>query len=732
MKKDIDIDEYEQSEHEHCDHEHEHCDHDHEHEHKHDCHHEHEHGCGCCHHDEEGEEPGLSKILLALALFIAGILVEHVPFIHYKLAPVYLFEGVNLYRTLYMILYFASFVICGRGVIRSALSNIRKGDFMDEKFLMSVASIGAICIGKSGEAVAIMLFYCIGEFFQDYAVDRSRDSIAALVELRADTANVLKEGRFVQMKAEDVEVGAIIQVKNGERIPLDGVVLEGSSSVDTSVLTGESMPREIGAKDQVLAGMVNIGGVLKIQVTKPYGQSAVSRILELTQKSQAVKARAEKFISRFAKVYTPVVCIAALAVAIVCPLVCMIFFPEVYAQTGWSVWFYRAFMFLVVSCPCALVISVPLAFFSGIGLAGRNGILIKGSNFVEALSKVDTGVFDKTGTLTKGIFDVTSVISAGAMSEDELIALAAHAEHFSSHPISRSIKKAHLAKCGVPDGQSPECCTCCERKNCEELNGYGIKILLDGKTVLAGNKALMQKEHVEFDESGFAGHQTSGTVVYIAREGRFEGAVVISDSPKENASDSIKALRKEGVKKTVMLTGDNENAAVLVAKELGIDDVYAGLLPEDKVDKIESLIESKNEKGTKSRGTVMFVGDGVNDGPVLARSDVGVAMGAMGSDAAIEAADVVIMDDKLIKLSQAVKISRRTMGIVYQNIWISLGVKAAVMVLGALGITNMWFAVFGDVGVCFIAVLNALRMSIQNAASPCSRPSHRPTQSPAQ
>jgi Cd2+/Zn2+-exporting ATPase len=725
MKKDID-------EHEHCDHEHEHehCGHDHEHC-GHD--HEHEHGCGCCHHDGDGEEePGLSKILLALALFTLGIIVEHVPFIHYKLAPVYLFEGVNLYRTLYMILYFASFVICGRGVIRSALSNIRKGDFMDEQFLMSAASIGAICIGKSGEAVAIMLFYCIGEFFQDYAVDRSRDSIKALVELRADTASVLKDGQFVQIEAEDVEVGAIIQVKNGERIPLDGVVLEGTSSVDTSVLTGESMPREIGVKDQVLAGMVNIGGVLKIQVTKPYGQSAVSRILELTQRSQAVKARAEKFISRFAKVYTPIVCFSALAVAIAAPLVCLLFFPDVFAQTGWSVWVYRALMFLVVSCPCALVISVPLAFFSGIGLAGRNGILIKGSNFVEALSKVDTGVFDKTGTLTKGIFDVTSVISGGDMSEDELIALAAHAEHFSNHPISKSIKKAHLAKCGALNGEKPECCTCCERKNCEELNGYGIKILLDGKLVLAGNRALMQKEHVEFDESEFAKAETAGTVVYIARDGRFEGAVVISDSTRENASDSIKALRKEGVRKTIMLTGDNENAAVLVAKELGIDDVYAGLLPEDKVEKIEDLIESKNEKGTKSRGTVMFVGDGVNDGPVLARSDVGVAMGAMGSDAAIEAADVVIMDDKLIKLSQAVKISRKTMRIVYQNIWISLGVKAAVMVLGALGITNMWFAVFGDVGVCFIAVLNALRMSIQNAASPCSRPSHRPTQSPAQ
>ncbi len=725
MKKDID-------EHEHCDHEHEHehCGHDHEHC-GHD--HEHEHGCGCCHHDGDGEEePGLSKILLALALFTLGIIVEHVPFIHYKLAPVYLFEGVNLYRTLYMILYFASFVICGRGVIRSALSNIRKGDFMDEQFLMSAASIGAICIGKSGEAVAIMLFYCIGEFFQDYAVDRSRDSIKALVELRADTASVLKDGQFVQIEAEDVEVGAIIQVKNGERIPLDGVVLEGTSSVDTSVLTGESMPREIGVKDQVLAGMVNIGGVLKIQVTKPYGQSAVSRILELTQRSQAVKARAEKFISRFAKVYTPIVCFSALAVAIAAPLVCLLFFPDVFAQTGWSVWVYRALMFLVVSCPCALVISVPLAFFSGIGLAGRNGILIKGSNFVEALSKVDTGVFDKTGTLTKGIFDVTSVISGGDMSEDELIALAAHAEHFSNHPISKSIKKAHLAKCGALNGENPECCTCCERKNCEELNGYGIKILLDGKLVLAGNRALMQKEHVEFDESEFAKAETAGTVVYIARDNRFEGAVVISDSTRENASDSIKALRKEGVRKTIMLTGDNENAAVLVAKELGIDDVYAGLLPEDKVEKIEDLIESKNEKGTKSRGTVMFVGDGVNDGPVLARSDVGVAMGAMGSDAAIEAADVVIMDDKLIKLSQAVKISRKTMRIVYQNIWISLGVKAAVMVLGALGITNMWFAVFGDVGVCFIAVLNALRMSIQNAASPCSRPSHRPTQSPAQ
>ncbi len=725
MKKDID-------EHEHCDHEHEHehCGHDHEHC-GHD--HEHEHGCGCCHHDGDGEEePGLSKILLALALFTLGIIVEHVPFIHYKLAPVYLFEGVNLYRTLYMILYFASFVICGRGVIRSALSNIRKGDFMDEQFLMSAASIGAICIGKSGEAVAIMLFYCIGEFFQDYAVDRSRDSIKALVELRADTASVLKDGQFVQIEAEDVEVGAIIQVKNGERIPLDGVVLEGTSSVDTSVLTGESMPREIGVKDQVLAGMVNIGGVLKIQVTKPYGQSAVSRILELTQRSQAVKARAEKFISRFAKVYTPIVCFSALAVAIAAPLVCLLFFPDVFAQTGWSVWVYRALMFLVVSCPCALVISVPLAFFSGIGLAGRNGILIKGSNFVEALSKVDTGVFDKTGTLTKGIFDVTSVISAGDMSEDELIALAAHAEHFSNHPISKSIKKAHLAKCGALNGENPECCTCCERKNCEELNGYGIKILLDGKLVLAGNRALMQKEHVEFDESEFAKAETAGTVVYIARDGRFEGAVVISDSTRENASDSIKALRKEGVRKTIMLTGDNENAAVLVAKELGIDDVYAGLLPEDKVEKIEDLIESRNEKGTRSRGTVMFVGDGVNDGPVLARSDVGVAMGAMGSDAAIEAADVVIMDDKLIKLSQAVKISRKTMRIVYQNIWISLGVKAAVMVLGALGITNMWFAVFGDVGVCFIAVLNALRMSIQNAASPCSRPSHRPTQSPAQ
>ena len=672
--------------------------------------------CGCCDHDEdkhehshEEEESPLKKILLAFVIFVAAFLVEHLPMFEAS-SPLMSslaknFPAVGDFpHLLYGILYLAAYLICGRDVIKGAIRNIHNGNVFGEQFLMTVASVGAIFVGEFAEAVAVMLFYNLGEFVQDYAVDRSRDSISALMDIRPDRATVIREGKAIVVSPEEVQIGEIIEVKPGERLPLDGIIIEGKSFADTSALTGESLPREVSAQAQseVLAGFVNQTGLLKIRVTKTYGESAVSRILNLTEKASEVKAKSEKFIARFARVYTPIVCFAALAVALLPPLFLQFFMPELFAKYGWSVWIYRALTFLVVSCPCALVISVPLAFFCGIGSASKYGVLIKGSNFVEILSKAKIAVFDKTGTLTKGIFDVAEVNPANGMTSDELLAIATHAESYSNHPISKSLKKAH------------HCVLCDALKiiNPEEISGFGIRAVVDGKKVCAGNEKFMENEKV----SGFDAHSQNqnnkgslaGTIIHVAVDGLYCGNIVISDQEKEDSRQTIVSLKKLGIKKTVMLTGDREENARLVAENLGIDKVYAELLPEDKVHKVEELMN--DSLASKNHAPLIFVGDGINDSPVLARADAGIAMGALGSDAAIEAADVVLMDDKPSRLIDAIKISRRTMSVVWQNIYTSIGIKVAIMALNAIGLGNMWLAVFGDVGVCILAVGNAARV----------------------
>ena len=691
-------------EHEHHDHNEGGCCHHGEHE-----HHEHHHKggghihceCGCHDHDDEDEEEdkgsALKKILTAGLLFAAALLVEHLPFFAPERIAALLGRSSDIssvaqgVRAFFILLYLAAYLTCGRGVVLSAARNIKKGKIFDEQFLMTVASLGAVCMGEFAEAVAVMLFYQIGEFFQDYAVDKSRDSISALMDIRPDRATIIENGERRSVRAEDVAVGAIIEIKPGERVPLDCRIQSGRSFVDTSALTGESLPREVSEGCEIMAGFVNTQGVLTAQVTKPYGESAVTRILELTEKAGDVKAKSEKFITRFAKVYTPIVCLLALSVALLPPLALKVFAPAVFAEYGWSVWIYRALTFLVVSCPCALVISVPLSFFSGIGAESANGVLVKGSNYMEALAAARIAVFDKTGTLTKGTFSVTSINpSESSLTEEELLAIAAHAESCSNHPISLSLRAAHSCPlCGTIPCQ-----------NVREISGQGLQVDLNGERVLAGNRTLMLAQNV----SGFNENVTSetGTVIYIAVEGVYKGFIIISDEAKEDAGQAIRELKKLGIKKTVMLTGDNRKTAEKVASDLGVDTVYAELLPEDKVTRVEELLSS----GEK----VLFAGDGINDSPVLARADVGVAMGALGSDAAIEAADVIIMDDRPSRLATAINIARATVRVVHQNIIFALGIKGAVMVFGAAGIANMWFAVFGDVGVCFLCILNALRL----------------------
>ena len=684
----------------HChDHEHEH---NHEHEHHHEgghccCHsHEHEHGHdhGCCHGEEEG---GLKKIIIAAVLFAAALLLEHLPFFK-NLAeagagrPIFgqslvfgqSFDCSQAFSALKLLLFAAAYLLCAKEVLINAVKNILRGEIFDEQFLMAAASIAAIAIGEYPEAVGVMLFYQVGEWFEDYAVDKSRDSIQSLVGLRPDKAFVLRGGQILQVAPEEVKIGETIQVKPGERVPLDGLVLDGDSFVDTSALTGESVPRQIGNGSIVMAGFVNQSGLVTIKVTKAAADSSVSRILELVENAAEKKAKAQKFISRFAKVYTPLVCIAAALVAVV---------PPIFASAQWSTWIYRAIMFLVVSCPCALVISVPLSFYGGIGLASSKGILIKGSNYIELLSKAKIAAFDKTGTLTQGVFVVNEIHPSpeAKISQEELIAIAAHAEKYSEHPISKSLKIAHH-------------CPKCESlalDNVQEFRGKGIKVEIEGQTILAGNLKLMEAFNVQNIVP--CSKDDIGTIVHIAIDGIYQGHIVISDKIKEASRDALTALKKAGVKKTVMLTGDSKTIAEANAKLLGVDQTFAELLPEEKVARLEELI---------AQGPVLFAGDGINDAPVLARADVGIAMGALGSDAAIEASDVVIMNDDLNKIPAAIKIAKKTMGVVWQNIVMSLLVKFGIMALAVPGIANLWLAVFGDVGVLFLAVLNALRLSL--------------------
>lgn len=563
-------------------------------------------------------------------------------------------------------------------VLWKAIRNIKNGQVFDENFLMAVATVGALAVKEYPEATAVMLFYQIGELFQSVAVGKSRKNIASLMDIRPDHANIEVDGKLVEADPEEIEQGQLIVVKPGERIPLDGIVIDGTSSVDTSALTGESVPRTVRVGDSVISGCINQSGVLKVEVTKEYEDSTVAKILDLVENSASKKAKAENFITKFAKYYTPAVVISALLLALLPPLV---------TGGNWAMWIHRALIFLVISCPCALVISVPLSFFGGIGGASKKGILIKGGNFLEVLANAEIIVFDKTGTLTKGVFEVDEIHPHG-IDEDKLLELAAYAESYSDHPIAHSIS----SKYGRETDRN-------RISSNEEISGHGIKAVIDDHEICAGNSKLMDKMGVEIVPCDKA-----GTMVHISDNGQYSGHIVIADKVKESAQSAIKRLKARGVKQTVMLTGDSSSAADAAMKELGLDKAYSELLPADKVEKVEQLLEEKSPKGS-----LVFVGDGINDAPVLSRADVGIAMGSLGSDAAIEAADIVLMDDDPEKIALAMDISKRTLKIVYQNIIFALGVKFIVLLLGALGIANMWLAVFADVGVSVIAILNAMR-----------------------
>ena len=579
-----------------------------------------------------------------------------------------------------LLCYLVPYLVIGYDVLRKAVLGIIHGEVFDENFLMAVATVGAMALGEYSEGVAVMLFYQIGELFQSYAVGKSRRSISDLMDIRPDYANIESaDGSLKQVDPDEVAMGDTIVIRPGERVPLDGTVLEGNSTMNTSALTGESKPRSVHPGEEVISGCVNNDGLIKVQVSKPYGESTVAKILDLVENSSLKKAKAENFITKFARYYTPAVCIGALALAILPPLV---------LGGGWAVWISRALTFLVISCPCALVISIPLSFFGGIGGASRCGILVKGGNYLEALADTRTVVFDKTGTLTKGVFAVSEITPAEGFTKERLLETAALAESYSSHPISKSLRDA----CTVP--LDPKRTT-----DVQEVAGHGVKAVVDGKAVAAGNLRLMEIEKVPCTPA-----KGIGTVVYLAVDGKFAGSILIADQEKPTAKAAISALKAQGVR-TIMLTGDSATVADGVARELGLDEVHADLLPADKVDRLEKILAEKDPKTN-----VAFTGDGINDAPVLSRADVGIAMGALGSDAAIEAADVVLMDDDPAKIGLAMRIARKCMGIVYQNIVFALGVKAICLVLGALGIANMWWAVFADVGVMILAVLNATRM----------------------
>ena len=628
----------------------------------------------------------LTRILVTAILYVVLVAADHM-----KMLPV-VFEGWKM-----LFLYLIPYFVIGWDILYKAVRNIKNGQVFDENFLMAVATIGAFGVNEYSEAVAVMLFYQVGELFQSYAVNRSRQSISDLMDICPEYANIEEDGQLKQVDPDDVEVGDIIVIKPGEKIPLDGKVVFGESMVDTSALTGESVPREVTEGSEIISGCVNGSGLLKVRTTKEFDDSTVAKILELVENASSKKAHVENFITRFARYYTPAVVIGAVVLAVI---------PPLFAGQSWSEWVRRACTFLVISCPCALVISVPMSFFSGIGAASKKGVLVKGSNYLETMSKLHTVVFDKTGTLTKGEFKVTEICCAdeavngenggnsenGAKARDEkqneVLELAALAESYSDHPISRSIRDAW----GKELDQS-------RLSDAEEISGHGMKVKIDGKTVLAGNGKLMDKEGISYTE-----YTSVGTVVYVAEDGKFLGSILIADGIKDGVKDAIQGLKRSGVSKTVMLTGDKRNVAEAVAKEIGLDEVHAELLPGDKVDRVEELLRE-----LKGNEKLAFVGDGINDAPVLSRADVGIAMGSMGSDAAIEAADVVLMDDDPGKIADIVRISRKTMGIVIQNIVFALGVKFIVLAMGAFGVANMWEAVFADVGVSVIAILNAMR-----------------------
>ena len=630
-------------------------------------------------HDKEAKESNDNKVKKDKFKLLKGIknnLILIIGVVVYIIALLYK-SNENL---LSISLFVVSYLFIGGEIVLTAIKNISRGEVFDENFLMSIATIGAFFIGEYPEAVAVMLFYQIGETLQGYAVNKSRKSIADLMNIRADYANVLINGKEIKVSPENVNINGIIIIKPGEKVPLDGVVLDGSSFIDTSALTGESVPRKVNIGDEILSGSINNSGVLKVKVTKEFGESTVSKILELVENATNKKAPTEKFITKFSKVYTPIVVVIAILVAIIPPILIK--------DTTFSEWLYKALSILVVSCPCALVVSIPLGFFSGIGCASRRGILIKGGNYLEALRKSEIVVFDKTGTLTKGVFNVTEINSKN-ITKEKLLEITAIGESQSNHPIAMSILRAY----GKDINKE-------EIKYYEEISGYGVKANIRGNEVLLGNAKLMKINNIEFEEV-----YSIGTIVYVAINKEYKGSIVISDEIKEDVDSALYKLKSIGIRKTVMLTGDNKSVANKIAKLIGIDKVYAELLPGDKVSKIEEIIKEKSKKGK-----VLFVGDGINDAPVLARADIGIAMGGIGSDAAIEAADVVLMRDKIESISEAIRISKRTNKILWQNIILALTIKIGVMLLVVLGLTNMWAAVFADVGVTLIAVLNSIRI----------------------
>ena len=604
----------------------------------------------------------LYKILISAILFIVAIVIP--------------FKNIWVKRSIFII----SYIIVGFGILKKAFRNISRGKVFDENFLMAVATIGAFSIGEFPEAVAVMLFYQVGELFQSYAVDKSRKSISSLMDIRPDYANLLKEGKEEKVDPDEIKIGDIIIVKPGEKIPLDGLIIEGNSMIDTKALTGESVPKKVSVNDEVLSGCINKDGILKIKVTKEYDESTVSKILDLVENASSKKSKSENFITKFAEVYTPTVVIIALILAVIPPLIIR--------NTSWIEWIYRALSFLVVSCPCALVISIPLSFFGGIGGASKQGILIKGSNYLEALSKTEAVVFDKTGTVTEGVFEGQKIMVSD-IAEEELIEIAAYAECYSNHPIANSIKLAY--------GKEID-----NKKiiDIKELSGRGILANIEGKKVLIGNEKLMQENNINYNKI-----EDVGTMLYIAINNNFAGSILISDKIKKDSNKAIRDLKSHGIKKTIMLSGDKKEVAEYISKELEIDSVYSELLPVDKVTKLEEFLKNKSPNGK-----IAFAGDGINDAPVLALADIGIAMGALGSDSAIEAADVVIMTDEPSKIVTAIKLSKKTMKIVKENILFAISVKIFILILTAVGITNMWWAVFADVGVSIIAIINSLRM----------------------
>ena len=581
------------------------------------------------------------------------------------------------------VLFMIPYLVIGYDILKKAFKGIFHGELLDENFLMAVATVGAILLGDYSEGVAVMLFYQIGELFQSYAVGKSRRNISELMDIRPDYANIEKDGTLEQVDPDEVEIGTIIVVQPGEKVPIDGVITEGTSTLNTSALTGESLPRDAKAGDEVISGCINMTGLLKIRTTKEFGESTVSKILELVENSSSRKSKSENFISKFAKYYTPAVCYGALALAFIPPIVLLIMGKP----AMWGDWIYRALTFLVISCPCALVISIPLSFFAGIGGASNQGILVKGSNYLETLAQTKYVVFDKTGTMTQGVFEVSG-IHHNEMPDEKLLEYAALAECSSSHPISKSLQKAY----GKPIDRN-------RVTDIEEISGNGVIAKVDGISVAAGNTKLMNRLGIAYQDC----HHV-GTVVHMAIDGKYAGHILISDIIKPHAKEAIAELKKAGISKTVMLTGDSKRVADQVAEELGIQEVYSELLPADKVSRVEELLNQKSEKAK-----LAFVGDGINDAPVLSRADIGIAMGALGSDAAIEAADIVLMDDDPLKISKAIKIARKCIRIVYENIYFAIGIKILCLILGALGIANMWVAIFADVGVMILAVLNAIR-----------------------